>query len=91
MAKHFNLEAETGHYQLTGHAAALTYSTIRTTIEKNWLLIISYVAITIASWILSYFTSGWTSVGLSVAVTVITFAVGWYMVQQVVTITNEIR
>jgi hypothetical protein len=91
MAKHYNLEAEPGHFEITGHPADLMVTTIRTAVEKNWPLIVLYLAITMGGWISSYFTSRWWSVGISVAGSIVTFAVGWYMLQQVVTITKTIR
>ena len=91
MPKHSNMKGETGHYQLSGQNVKLIHSVTRKAVKKNWPMLAVYCVITVANFVSSYFTSGWLSVGVSFTVAIFTFLVGLRMVQQVITITNEVR
>lgn len=91
MPKDVRMEAETGHYKVTGNDVQLRHSVTVKAVKKNWILLSLYFIITIVGVILSYSTSGWCSVFVSAPVAGITLLIGYFMLQQVITITNEVR
>lgn len=91
MPRNFNMKAESGHYKLTGQDVCLIHEVRERVIKKNWPLISLYGLVTVAGVVASYFTSEWVSVGVSAIVALFTFAVGLRMLQEIVTITKEIR
>lgn len=90
-ARHYVLEVEPASFSLTAHEAELAYAATVKTVEKNWGWLRAYGVITVLSWIASYFTNQWASVALSVAVSVVTFCVGLWMIREVITTTIRIR
>jgi hypothetical protein len=91
MPKDFRMDVETGHYKTTGNDVQLRHSATVKAVKNNWILLSLYFIITIVGVVLSYFTSGWCSVFVSAPVALITFLIGYWMLQQVITITNEVR
>ena len=91
MAKHYHMRPEAGQLTLTGHDVKLTHTVIERAVKKNWPLISIYAIITIGGIVASYFTANWVSVGVSLAVAVVTFIVSLRMLREVITITNEVR
>jgi hypothetical protein len=91
MAKNYRMKAEPGHSQVTGHNVDLVHTVIKRAVVKNVPWIAVYVIVTAGGIVASYFTAEWASVGLSMAVAVITFFVGLRMVKEIITITKEIR
>ncbi|MBZ0148749.1 MAG: hypothetical protein K8F62_14585, partial [Pseudorhodoplanes sp.] len=68
MAKHYRMQAETGHLRLTGQNVQLIHTVRKKTVEKNPLLIAVYLFVTVSSIVASYFTSGWISVAVAFSV-----------------------
>jgi uncharacterized membrane protein HdeD (DUF308 family) len=89
--KDYRIKAETGHYAVTGSDAKLVHTVVKRSIHKNWGLVSFYILISIASAYITYFTSEWVSVALSIAVTIVSLIVGWFMAREIVTTTNEVR
>jgi hypothetical protein len=87
----FVLKAEPGHYTLAGGDARLTHRTIQSAVKASWLWIGIWAVVTLFGIVFSYYTSGWISVTLSSVVAVVTLAVGYFMLQKEITITNETR
>ena len=91
MPENYKLEAETGRYELTGQEVGLAHTITTIAVKRNWIWLSVYIVVTVAGFIGSYFTNQWLSVGLSVVVALITFFVGLRMIQQVITITKDVR
>jgi hypothetical protein len=91
MPEHYNMKAGTGRFVVSGQDARLIHTTVAEVTRKNWLLLVGYGVLTLASIFISYFTSGWGSVAVTFAYAAITLLVGARMLEQVVTITNEVR
>ena len=84
-------ELRPARIKITGQDVKLVHTVVVRAVKANWPWVAIYVATTVAGIIAAYFTSGWWSVAVSTCVAVITFFVGLRMLQQVVTITNEVR
>jgi len=91
MSKNYRMTAETGSYKLTGQNVKLIHTVTTTAVKRNWIWLSIYIIVTLGGIVGSYFTNEWISVGLSVAIAAITFFVGLRMIQEVITITKEIR
>ncbi len=90
-AQHFNLELETGRYNISGSDAELWHTAIRKALEKNWPWISIYAVITLVGLVGSYFLSGWMSLALTAVVDAVAFVAGLRMIRDVITITHTIR
>ncbi|MEX0803417.1 MAG: hypothetical protein WD688_08890 [Candidatus Binatia bacterium] len=91
MAKDYRMKADPVSYVVTGNDVALKHTVMKKAVKKNWLWFSIYAFVTLFGIFASYFTSEWLSVVLSFVVAVITFFVGFVMLQTVITITNERR
>jgi hypothetical protein len=69
----------------------MTIQTLRTEIEKNWLLVVILVLCDVVSVVPAYFLSGWASVALTVFFIVLSTAFGYFAITRVVTITMETK
>jgi hypothetical protein len=91
MPKKYRMKAKPGRYAVTAGDVEFRHSVTITVVKKNWPLMAVYAMVTIAGLVGSYFVTGWLSVALSTFVAVVTFGVGYYMLQQVVTTTHRLR
>jgi hypothetical protein len=92
MSKNLGMNAETGANKLTGRDARLQHTVIVKAVKRNWLWLSVYGVITIGGVVTSYLIpGGLPSVAVTIFVDVLTYIVGWHMVHEVITITNEIR
>ena len=87
----YRMKADTGHFKVTGHEVKLVRSSITKALQKNWWLVIVYIAVTIAGLGYTYATGTWRDVFVAFFVAAITFAVGLKMLIEVNTITTEIH
>jgi hypothetical protein len=86
------IKPEAGSLKLTGFAPKLTYTVITKAVARNWPIIALYIIINIGGVVGAYFfTTPWLSAAASCGVSIISTLVGYFMMGQVVTITNEVR
>jgi hypothetical protein len=83
---------ESGSLKLIGSDAKLTHTVIIKAIKKNWWVITLYFIINIVGVVAAYFLdTPWVSAATSFGVAIVSTVVGYFMMSQVVTITNEVR
>jgi hypothetical protein len=78
-----------GSLKLTGFASKLTHTVITKAIKKNWWVIALYVIVNIGGIVVD--ATSWVSLATSLGVAIVSTVVGYYMMSEVVTITNEVR
>jgi hypothetical protein len=91
MPRTIHMNAKRGSFKVTGQDAELRRTVIVRAVKRNWPLLIDYSIATLGGVAVSYLTSGWLSVALSIFIAMATFPIGFHMLTQVITITNEIR
>ena len=89
----YKLNAETGHFKVTGYDAKLIHTVIVETIQKNWWLIAFYIAANLAAIYLGAYVIqvSWMNALVSFSVFMFSTWIGYAMMCKVVTITNDVR
>jgi hypothetical protein len=89
----YTLNADTGHFKVTGYDAKLIHKSVTETIKRNWWLIALYVAVNLAAIFVGAYILilPWLNALASFCVLIFSTWVGYVMMCKVVTITNEVR
>lgn len=86
------MKVEPGAFKLTGNDAKLAHRVVTKTIVKNWWVIAFYILINVGGVAGSYFlTVPWISAAAALGVAIVSTIVGYFMMSQAVTVTNEVR
>jgi hypothetical protein len=76
------------HIQLSTNVIVLT-TIVQTVWKWSWRLVVFYAAIQFLWAVVSFWTNGWISVGWSVAGSVVSTVVGFFIVEKVITKTSD--